>query len=226
MPKKNIRLIIWDFDGVIADTEKLWLKNRQKLLNACFDLNWDFDEVNKHLGGMSEQTKREVLDAMNIKTDDAFWEKALRLDYQTMEQGFEPTPHIEEIFKLKQFAQCIATGGVKEKTAQKIEITGIRKYFDEKHVFTADMVKYGKPAPDLFLLAAQTMGFEPDECIVIEDSLAGMKAGLAAGMLTVAFIGCEMNNNPKNIQTIQALGIKNIFTDMREVRNFLLTLNQ
>lgn len=222
MSNKNIKLIIWDFDGVIADTEKLWLTNRQKLINEVLGLNWDFNEVNKYLGGMSEKTKREVLNAMNIKTDDAFWEKAVCLDHQTMEQGFEPTPYIEEIFKLNQFTQCIATGGIKEKTAKKIEITGIRKYFDEKHVFTSDMVKHGKPAPDLFLLAAKTMGFEPNECIVIEDSLAGMRAGLAAGMLTVAFIGCEMNNNPKNIQAIKNLGIKNIFTDMKEVKNFLL----
>lgn len=226
MTKGKIKLIIWDFDGVIADTEKLWLTNRQKLINEILGLNWDFNEVNKYLGGMSEKTKREVLDAMNIKTDDSFWEKAISLDYQTMEQGFEPTPYIEDIFTLKQFAQCIATGGTKEKTAKKIEITGIRKYFDEKNVFTADMVKKGKPAPDLFLLTAKTMGFKPDECIVIEDSLAGMKAGLTAGMLTIAFIGCEMNNTPKNIQDIKDLGIKNIFMDMREVRNFLLSLNQ
>ncbi len=226
MPKKNIKLIIWDFDGVIADTEKLWLTNRQKLINEVLGLNWNFNEVNKYLGGMSEKTKREVLDAMNIKTDDAFWEQALCLDYKTMEQGFEPTPYIEDIFKLNQFVQCIATGGTKEKTAKKIEITGIKKYFDEKHIFTADMVKHGKPAPDLFLLAAKMMKVEPDECVVIEDSLAGMKAGLNAGMLTTAFIGCEMNNNPKNIQAIKDLGIKNIFSDMREVKSFLLTLNQ
>lgn len=223
--KKNIKLIIWDFDGVIADTEKLWLKNRQKLINERFGLNWDFYTTNKYLGGMSEKTKRTVLDSLNIKTDDQFWIDAIQMDNQTMEEGFAPTPYIEEIFNLKQFTQCIATGGIKGKTAKKIEITGIRKYFDENHVFTADMISQGKPAPDLFLLAAKTMGFKPDECVVIEDSLAGMRAGIAAGMLTIAFIGFEMNNNPQNITAIKDLGIKHIFTDMRDIKGFLLTLN-
>ncbi len=70
------------------------------------------------------------------------------------------------------------------------------------------------------------MGFLPEECIVIEDSLAGMKAGLNAGMLTVAFTGCEMNNTPHNIQAVKKLGIKHIFQSMMELKSFLLTLNQ
>lgn len=222
---KNIKLIIWDFDGVIADTEKLWLQNRQKLLNEDLGLGWDFETTNKYLGGMSEKTKREVLDSMNIKTDDAFWEKAVCLDYQTMKKGFKPTPHIEEIFKLTQFTQCIATGGIKSKTAKKIEMTGIEKYFNEDHIFTVDMVNKGKPCPDLFLFAAEKMGFKTSECIVIEDSLVGMKAGIAAGMTTVAFIGCEMNNNPQNIKAIKNLGINLIFEDMKKLKEFLLTLN-
>lgn len=226
MLQKNIKLIIWDFDGVIADTEKLWLVNRQKLINEQLNLNWDFDKVNKYLGGMSDKTKKEVLDAMNIKTDSHFWDKAAQLDYKTMEQGFSLTPYIEDIFNLKQFKQCIATGGILTKTIKKMQITGVDKYFDMSQVFTADMVKYGKPAPDLFLLAAQKMGFSPEECIVIEDSLAGMNAGLNADMLTVAFVGCEMNNTLHNIRAIKELGIKHIFESMIELKSFLLTLNQ
>lgn len=53
------KLIIWDFDGVIADSEKLWLETRQEMINQKFGLNWDFDTANKHMGGMSDKTKRE-----------------------------------------------------------------------------------------------------------------------------------------------------------------------
>lgn len=226
MSQQNIKLIIWDFDGVIADTEKLWLLNRQKLINDYLGISWSFEETNKHLGGMSDKTKKEVLDAMNIQTDATFWDKATFLDNAIMEKGFTLTPHIEEIFCLKQFNQCIATGGVMSKTIKKLKISGADNYFNMQQVFTADMVSKGKPAPDLFLFAANKMGFLPEECIVIEDSLAGMKAGLTAGMLTVAFTGCEMNNNLQNIQKIKNLGIKHIFADMREVKKFLLTLNQ
>ncbi len=226
MSQQKIKLIIWDFDGVIADTEKLWLLNRQKLINEELNLPWNFAETNKHLGGMSDKTKKEILDAMNIKTDTNFWEKAAYLDNETMKQGFALMPHIKDIFKLKQFKQCIATGGIRSKTIKKLQISGADEYFDMQQVFTADMVDKGKPAPDLFLFAAQKMGFLPKECIVIEDSLAGMKAGLSAGMMTVAFVGCEMNNTPQNIRAIKELGIKQIFDSMIEVKKFLLTSNQ
>lgn len=221
-----IKLIIWDFDGVIADTEKLWLQNRQKLINDILHLDWDFDTTNKYLGGMSDQTKKEVLSSLRIDTDEDFWNKTVELDKKTMAKGFALTPHIEDIFKLKEFKQCIATGGTTAKTAQKIKITGIEKYFNSDTIFTADMVQRGKPAPDIFLLAAQKMGFLPEECLVIEDSLAGLQAGLSAEMMTVAFIGCEMNNNPAYIQAIRNLGIKNIFSEMISVKKFLFTLNQ
>lgn len=221
-----IKLIIWDFDGVIADTEKLWLQNRQKLINDILHINWDFDTTNKYLGGMSDQTKKEVLSSLQIDTDEDFWNKTIELDQKTMAEGFALTPHIEDIFKLKEFKQCIATGGTTAKTAQKIKITGIEKYFNSTNTFTADLVQRGKPAPDIFLLAAQKMGFLPEECLVIEDSLAGLQAGLSAKMMTIAFIGCEMNNNPVYIQAIKNLGIKYIFNEMISVKNFLFTLNQ
>ena len=60
------KLLIWDFDGVIADTEKLWLTNRQKLLKDYMNIDWDFPTVEKYLKGMSDITKREVLDSLGI----------------------------------------------------------------------------------------------------------------------------------------------------------------
>ena len=60
MDECSKKLIIWDFDGVMADTEKLWLENRRQMINEKFGLNWDFDTTNKHLGGMSDKTKRPV----------------------------------------------------------------------------------------------------------------------------------------------------------------------
>ena len=56
------KLIIWDFDGVISDTEKLWVENRRRMLNEKFGLNWDFATANRYLGGRSDKTKKEELD--------------------------------------------------------------------------------------------------------------------------------------------------------------------
>lgn len=217
MTQHKFKLIIWDFDGVIADTEHLWVKNRQKMLNEKFNLGWDFATANKYLGGMSDKTKRLNLDKLGIKTDDKFWEDALAADYETMHKGFCLTKGIEKIFNDKNFKQCIATGGIRSKTAEKIKTVKIGSLFPDEKIFTADMVEHGKPEPDLFWLAAKTMREQPENCVVIEDSLPGMTAALRAGMTAVAYIGCEMNNNPEYVEKIKKLGVKYIFDNMDEL---------
>ena len=218
------KLIIWDFDGVIADTEKLWIQNRLQMLNDKFNLNWDFATAYKTIGGMSDKTKKEVLESMGISTDTAFWQDAMTQDILTMKKGFALTNGIEDIFKMNQFEQCIATGGVFGKTEKKIEMVGIKNYFPPEKVFTADLVTYGKPEPDLFLLAAKTMGYEPENCVVIEDSLAGMQAGIKAKMSVVAFMQYNLSYSEYFLSQIKNLGITNIFYSMKEVKNFLLKI--
>lgn len=221
----NKKLIIWDFDGVIADTEKLWVENRRLILNEKFDLGWDFAIANHYLGGRSDKTKKEELDRLGIVTDNAFWQEALAKDYERLKDGIELTAGIENIFKNTDFEQCIATGGIKDKTMVKIRAVGIEGYFSEEKIFTADMVEHGKPEPDLFLLAAKTMGYQQKDCLIIEDSLAGMTAGLKAGMTVAAFLGFEMNQSTEYLEKVKALGIKHIFYDMTEVENFIIDLS-
>ena len=121
MSKKSNFLIIWDFDGVIADTEKLWLQTRMELLNKVYGLNWDMNTVNNFLGGMSDKTKQDVLLKLGIETDEEFWKEALRLDMKKMLKGFALTEGIKDIFDLSYIEQCIATGGIASKTEQKIK---------------------------------------------------------------------------------------------------------
>jgi len=215
------KLIIWDFDGVIADTEKLWLINRMMLLNQEYNLKWDFATTNHYLGGTSDKTKRQILNREGIVTDDGFWEKSMEMDLQKLSEGISPTPGIEKIFEDKTFAQCIATGGIFSKTLIKIKAVGIEKYFGQNNLFTADMVKHGKPEPDIFLLAAQKMGYKPEDCIVIEDSVPGLTAALKAKMNPIAFLGSDMYASKQILQLVKALGIKNIFYTMEDVRHFL-----
>ncbi len=218
------KLIIWDFDGVIADTEKLWLKNRQILMKKLLNVDWDWQTVNHYLRGTGDKTKRDVLDNLGIVTNDDFWNKSIEMDIYTMNtQGFELTPDIEQIFKLP-IKQCIATGGVKDKTALKIKITGISSYFPENKVFTVDMVKNGKPEPDLFILAANSMGEKPQDAVVVEDSLAGLTAAIKAGCLPVAFLAGDLLNDKQHLQKVKDLGVKYIFHNMTDLKNFLLTL--
>lgn len=221
---KMKKLLIWDFDGVIADTEKLWIQNRMLLLNKNFGLNWDMNKTYAVLGDMSDKTKKHVLEKLGLKTDEQFWEENKKLDLETMLKGFSLTDGVDNIFKDKTFTQCIATGGFADKTAEKIKIVDIESYFPPETVFTADMVVHGKPEPDLFLLAAEKMGFLPQDCIVVEDSVAGLTAAQKAGMLPLAFTGNSLYDNTDYLLRIKEIGITHLFDSMTALHRFLKKL--
>jgi len=220
---KQPKLVIWDFDGVISDTEHLWIKNWKTLLKMRLGIDWDFNTANNFLCGISPKTKILKFKEIGISIDDAFLAELKKLDWDTMSE-IEAVRGVEDVFNLPNFAKCIATGGNLDKTNKKLEVLDFNKYFSEKQIFTAQMVEHGKPEPDLFLFAAQQMGYKPQNAIVIEDSLAGLTAAIKAGMLPVAFLGCPLNNNPEYVKKAQELGVKHIFFEMNDVKEFLLSL--
>lgn len=221
MENNKLKLIIWDFDGVIADTEKLYLQNRQKLLNQFFNLNWDLKTTKNYLGGMSNHSAKENLERSGIYTNEKFWSEVAKLDRKILKSGFNLIPDIVKVLKKVKYKQCLATGGGFSLTRTKIKIAGIESFFNRKNIFTVDMVKKGKPEPDLFLLAAQKMGVKPEECLVVEDSIAGLTAALKAGIKPVAFVGTDIHNNSEYKQTVKDMGIKYIFDEMGDLYNFI-----
>lgn len=220
---KQSKLVIWDFDGVISDTEHLWIKNWKTLLKNRLGIDWDFKTASDFLCGISPKTKILKFQKIGISIDDEFLAELKKLDWDSMSE-IEAVKGVEEVFKLPNFARCIATGGNLDKTNKKLEVLDFNKYFSDKQIFTAQMVEQGKPEPDLFLFAARQMGYLPQDAIVIEDSLAGLTAAIKAGMLPIAFLGCPLNNNPEYVKKAQELGVKHILFEMKEVKEFLLSL--
>ena len=218
------KLLIWDFDGVIANTEDFWLKNRQYLLKSKLGIDWDLEKINRTLRGMSDKTKAQKLLEHHIEVDDSFWDEVNSLDVELMlNQKFERAAGIEKIFELP-IKQCIATGGIFEKTMLKIKNAQIENYFPLKHIFTADMVQNGKPAPDLFLLACEKMGEKPQNAVVVEDSLVGLKAALAAGATPIAFLGFYHKNQEEYLSELKKLDIPYFCKNMTEVYQIILKL--
>jgi HAD superfamily hydrolase (TIGR01509 family) len=83
---------------------------------------------------------------------------------------------------------CVASSSKPERVRLSLEVTGLLDRF-EPHIYSSSMVKHGKPAPDLFLHAARDMGVAPADCLVVEDSAAGIEAAKRAGMRVFAFVG-------------------------------------
>lgn len=220
-------LIIWDFDGVICDSDYLWADNWQKLLLQEKKIKLSEDDVKNLLIGISEKDKKAKLEQhfSNLTIDDSFMEKLNQLHDYGMKNLLTLTPGVEEIFKDTRFKQCIATGGNDYQNKTKNHAVGIDKYFDSTNCFTADMVSKGKPEPDLFLLAAKQMKTPVTECIVIEDAISGIRAAKSAGMKCFAFVGAKANNNPEYREKCLSFGADQVFEDMKKLHKTLLSLN-
>ena len=108
----------------------------------------------------------------------------------------------------------------RERLALSLELTGLAPLFGQ-HVYSATQVARGKPAPDLFLFASAQMEVPPVECLVIEDSEAGVKAAIAAGMRALGFTGGG-HCGPGHASRLREAGASEVFDDMRNLQDFLI----
>ncbi|MNZ72165.1 6-phosphogluconate phosphatase [compost metagenome] len=122
----------------------------------------------------------------------------------------------ETLDRLLPLRRCVASSSQPERIRYSLGLTGLIDKF-EPHVFSATMVKNGKPAPDLFLHAAREMGADPRHCIVIEDSPAGIAAAKAAGMGVFAFTGGSHARFPAFREKIAGLGADAVFDAMPDL---------
>lgn len=133
------------------------------------------------------------------------------------------TNGVDKIFADSRFKQCIATGGNQYQNDTKIIQSELINIF-KNNCFTADMVEKGKPNPDIFLLAAEKMQVSASDCIIIEDSLEGIRGGKNAGMKVFAFCGAKANNNPKYKQKCLLVGADKVFDNMEHLHTELIKL--
>ena len=105
-------------------------------------------------------------------------------------EELDTTPQLNDVLAHLNVKNCIATSSSPERVAFALETTGLLSFF-EGRITTSKEVLYGKPAPDIFLLAASKMGIKPKRCLVIEDSEAGIQGALAADMQVVKYTGAS-----------------------------------
>jgi len=115
---------------------------------------------------------------------------------------------------------CVASNGERENVVGSLDVTGLNTFFPDNTIFTAAQVPNPKPAPDLFLFAAKTMGADPTRTLVIEDSVTGASAGLAAGMDVIGYTG--VHHTPVDQTTaLKNLGVKAVIHDLSGILPFL-----
>ena len=186
----DIQLVIFDFDGVIADSEIISLSTLRHAL-AAHDIPLSEDEVRARFLGRSLRLISEfVEDNAPPGSADGFadtWQSAL---FAAFRASLEPVPsvlslidHLDE----RSLPYCVASSSTFERIGVALDAMALAHRFE--HLFSAEVVARGKPAPDLFLHAAEEMGVAPDACLVVEDSPYGAEAAKRAKMRCAGFVG-------------------------------------
>lgn len=181
---KQQKLLIFDCDGVLIDSEPM--ANRV-FIECLRQEGFDVDELyGEHFHGIAlADCVRKVEEDFKRKiSKDLLHQFTLRLDDE-MRQHLQPMPGIDAALRALPNPKCVASGSTHPRLQLSLSVTGLLPYF--QHIFSATDVANGKPAPDLFLYAAQQMGYAIEDCIVIEDSYAGLQAALAAQMKVLLY---------------------------------------
>jgi HAD superfamily hydrolase (TIGR01509 family) len=124
-------------------------------------------------------------------------------------------PHAAYALTWLRGPKCVASSSSPDRIRASLEITGLARFFE--HTFSASSVAAGKPAPTLFLHAAERMGVRPRDCIVVEDSPAGVTAATAAGMTPIGFVGGSHAEGDLGEQLMRA-GARAIVADLRHLK--------
>ncbi len=181
-------LVIFDCDGVLIDSEIISARMLIAEL-AQLGVQIDLDYVAHHFLGRSyptvmEQIRREF----GLDLPPAFEERYRERLLAAFASDLKIMPHVGDVLARLQLPFCVATSSSPKRAALSLQIVGLGHLVGDK-LFTSTQVANGKPAPDLFLHAARRMGVVPQNCLVIEDSLNGVRAALAAGMPVWRFTG-------------------------------------
>jgi len=184
-------LVIWDCDGVLVDSEALL---KQGEVEALAELGYKVtvDDCTRMFSGVSTDTaEQNFKNVMGKSLPSDFFKKQIAGSLDLFRKRLKPlmTKTVLDLHERK-ILMCVASGSPRDRVLLCLELAGIRQCFPDDKVFTREMVKQGKPAPDLFLKAAELMGnVPPSRCIVIEDASSGIEAANAASMPVLAFLG-------------------------------------
>ncbi len=181
-------LVIFDCDGVLVDSERLAVQIDALMLR---ELGWPLTEaeVIERFVGRSDRDTQAAIEAHLGRELPPGWEDQFKPLYeQRFEAELEPVEGVVEALDLITAPSCVASSGTHEYLRYVLSLTGLYERFAGR-IFSAEDVAEGKPAPDLFLHAAERMGADPVACVVVEDSRPGVQAARAAGMRVLAYAG-------------------------------------
>lgn len=212
-------LVIFDCDGVLVDSEPISLGTLREVL-AEDGLVLSAEQAHDLFLGRSIATMVKVVaNQFGATIGDDFLDRMRNRLYARFRTELQPIDGIDTAWaglKSAGIDWCVASSSQPERIRLSLEVTELLPRFSPP-IFSATMVKNGKPAPDLFLFAAENMKREPADCIVVEDSPAGIEAAKAAGMRVFAFLGGAHARSAAYHDKIASLAPDLVFDDMHNL---------
>jgi HAD superfamily hydrolase (TIGR01509 family) len=211
----TVDLIIFDCDGVLVDSEIISCRaHAQTLTRHGYPIT--ADQVLDRFLGVSDREARQIIEAeIERRLPDDFEAQVRQATLQFYASELRPISHVGETIVAIGLPKCVASSGTPEKIRHGLTCADLYDQF-APHIFSASEVKRGKPAPDLFLFAAERMRAAPARCLVIEDSVPGVTGAVAAGMTVLGFHGGS-HCRPGYGNTLRAAGATMTFDDMRQL---------
>ncbi|MET9513482.1 HAD family hydrolase [Streptomyces flavidovirens] len=209
-------LIIFDNDGVLVDSEPI---SNTVLAGYLSELGYPTsyeDSLRDYMGGAVHRIHDVVLERTGRRLPDDFDKTLHARIFAAFEQELKPVAGAKELLgKLVAdgVSYCLASSGSHERIRVGHLVTGLDEWFEDSWIFSSQDVGRGKPAPDLFLHAAERMGVPADRCVVVEDSQLGVEAARAAGMDVYGFTAMTPAD--------RLAGATGLFSELGELRRLL-----
>jgi HAD superfamily hydrolase (TIGR01509 family) len=208
-------LLIFDCDGVLVDSEVIAQDTLREMM-AQLGRPMAIDEMIREFAGKSladtiATAERPLGRPIPADVGDKFGHRLL----DRFRRQLKPIPGVRDAILALPYRRCVASSSSPERLKLSLAVTGLAPLFGE-NVFSAVQVTHGKPAPDLYLLAARTLGEAPENCIVFEDTTLGVMAGRAAGMRVIGFDGAA-HATPDLAERLRQAGAPLVIRSMHDL---------
>jgi HAD superfamily hydrolase (TIGR01509 family) len=207
--------VIFDCDGVLIDSEKISMtvdmallaENGIHLTETEMYLRFVGPTFEDMVAGLEREYGKTLPPDLAARKDGMMLERYRR--------DLKPVPGVIPMLRELTLPKSIGTNGPRDRALEALRITGLAPFFGDR-LTTYEDVEYPKPAPDVYQLAAKRAGFNPAHCLVVEDSVTGATAALAAGCKVIGFTGVAHDPAAKT-RELKKLGVSHVIHDMGEL---------
>ncbi|MFJ3618653.1 HAD family hydrolase [Streptomyces iakyrus] len=210
-------LVIFDNDGVLVDSEPISNRLLAAYLTELGHPTSYEESIRDYMGSAMHRIHELVLQRTGQRLPESFDDVFHARVFAAFEQelvAVAGASGVLEKLAADGVPYCVASSGSHERIRVGHRTTGLDQWFDEERIFSSQDVGRGKPAPDLFLYAAERMGVSPERCVVVEDSPLGVQAAVAAGMDVYGFTAMTPAE--------KLAGADRLFSDMGELADLLV----